>query len=265
MRSSQDTPPRPGPPSWISDTAGALTAADVAAFDARIAGMHRDGLGRVAVAVVRSDDAGDTRRLAQRILRAWRIGDDPRTLPVGRVDAVLLLVAVSSPDGGACGVAAGGADTAQDFAEKAGERCNAAARAPLAAGQVSRAVGAGLTVIENQLREYAGLGQVQGTAPPKLEVSTAAQVGTALGVGSKWVLGGMAAFTLFALTIVAIQRRREMAHSRCETCGSLMTEAPEEVRAKTLSEAQQREQLIGNARHVVLACQCGQTRVQSFR
>jgi hypothetical protein len=237
----------------------------MARFDARITGMYRDGLGRVAVAVVTSVEGSDARRLARRILDEWQIWDDPRTLPMGRVDAVLLLLAVSSPEGGDCGVAASGSDGAQDFAEKVADLCNTAVRAPLREGLVARAVETGLTLIENRLRTYAATGLAPGTAPPELEASTSSQVGTALSFGSKWLLGGLAAFALFALTIVAIQRRREMAHFRCETCGGFMAEAPEEVRARMLTEAQQREQLIGNARHVVLACRCGQTRVQSFR
>jgi uncharacterized membrane protein YgcG len=265
VHSPQAIPPRPVAPSAIADAAGALTAAELSGFNSRIEGMHRDGLGRVAVAIVRSIGDEPPQRMARRILREWKVGDDPRTLPMGRVDAVLLLLVLESPEDVRCAVAAGGSDGAEDFEEKVGEMCRRAVSANLGAGQLSRPVGAALGVTENRLRTYAGIGLVPGTEAPTLQPSTSSQVRSAAGSLSKWLFGGLAAFALVALTAVAIQRRMRNSLQKCEKCGKTMAEAPEETRLALLDATMRHEELLGNVRHIVCACVCGETRVWSIR
>lgn len=155
---TQATPPRPAPPSSVFDEAGVLTGDDLAKLNARIDGIRRENLGNVGVAIVRSIGDAEAPSVARNVLHAWRLRDEPRRLPPGRIESVLLLIVLEPGPGGAFGVAAGGADGAERWVAGLGDMRRSSLAYALSQKRYAEAARDGLVMIENRLRTAAGVG-----------------------------------------------------------------------------------------------------------
>jgi hypothetical protein len=199
-----------------------------------------------------------------------------------RPQALLLISTDSTADGlnPAYGVAAGDNETMIQFAASLNGLGRSGLMYSLSRGEVARAVSGGLALIENRLRTHAGIGlaptQAEGKQPapaprdtsrpapvPSSNPAPAPESRATPSVGWGWILGSFAGFGALALLVVAVRSRAKAVQRKCPNCGREMEVASEVRRAKILNEAQLAAERTGGARHVVLACRCGQTQVKS--
>ena len=250
-------PPLPPGGTYISDARGLIGAAPLAALNARIGSLQREGLGDIAVAIVPSICDYEPSEVGVAIYRTWRVGRVDSIGSARRNLGVLLLIVPKelAPDSsGVCWITTGRGAEGIVTDAASGRICRDVIVPHLRERDYAAAVSAAIDALEERLRADEGLATEQPSAPAAPGGSTP---------GWLWLLPtGLIA--LGGGTAGALYWRRH--HRRtCPNCGRKMERLPEQADDEKLEHGQRVEERVKSVDYDVWQCPgCGETIVLPY-
>ncbi len=255
-------PPAPTPSSFISDERHTISDSARKALDDRIAGIQRDKLGDVGVAIIPSIGDYSASQVGVEIYRTWKIGSQAEIGSSQRNLGVLLLIVpkeLSPNNRGECWITTGMGSEAFITDATAGSFCRNSIIPFLQKRDYAGAVSSALVLIENRMRTAKGIGLMPG--PPAPIVPGKSTPLTIAGKLSPALFGWISIFAALIIGIVSFRKWRRYRTRRCPKCGQQMIKLDELSDDAKLDAGQLLEEKLHSVDYDVWGCTCGESMV----
>lgn len=250
-------PPLPPGGTFISDARRLIEPGALAALNARIGALQREGLGDIGVAIIPSIGAYTPSEIGVAIYRTWRVGRIDSIGSARRNLGVLLLIVPKelSPDSaGVCWITTGRGAEGIITDAASGRICRDEIVPHLRERDYAAAVSAAIDALEERLRRDEGLA-AEPASPGRAPEERAPALLWMLPAGLLAIGGGTAG---------ALYWRRHR-RRRCPNCGRTMERLDETADDAELEHGQRVEERVKSVDYDVWKCPgCGETLVLPY-